>query len=82
MLETSLRVGRRRTLVIPKKIAEKLGIEEGMRVNLRVNGEKMIIEPVRDAIWLAVHGKKFARITLEELEEESIERQKEIAGTS
>lgn len=82
MIEANVRIGKRRTLVIPKKIAENLGIEEGMRVNLRVEGDKMIIEPIRDAIWLALHGKKVAKVTLKELEEESFERQKELAGTS
>ncbi len=39
--------------------------------------DRMIIEPIRDAVWLSIHGEKVARITLEELEGESIERQKE-----
>ncbi len=77
MLVVEVRVGRRRTIVIPKKIAQSVGIEEGTLVAMKVEGEKIIIEPKKDAVWLALHGKKVAKVTLEELEEESLERQEE-----
>lgn len=64
-------------LVIPKVIAKTLNIDEGTIVEITVEEDKMIIKPVRDAIWLSLHGKKVARVSLKELEEESIERQKE-----
>jgi len=64
-------------LVIPKVIAEALNIDEGTTVEMTVEGDKIVIRPVRDAIWLSLYGKKVARITLKELEEESVERQKE-----
>ncbi len=77
MSVVEVRVGRRRTIVIPKKIAQSVGIEEGTLVAMKVEGEKIIIEPKKDAVWLALHGKKVAKVTLEELEEESLERQEE-----
>ena len=71
------RIGKKRVLVIPKVIAEALNIDEGTTVEMTVEGDKIVIRPVRDAIWLSLYGKKVARITLKELEEESVERQKE-----
>ncbi len=76
-MSVEVRVGKRRTIVIPKRIAQSVGIKEGTLVTMRVEGEKVIIEPKKDAIWLALHGKKVAKVTLEELEEESLERQEE-----
>lgn len=76
-LTVRARVGKKRMLVIPKRVAELLGLSEGSMVKITAFKDRMIIEPIRDAIWLSIHGEKVARITLEELEGESIERQKE-----
>ena len=70
------KIGKKRVLVIPKKIADITGIHEGTKVKISVKDKKIIIEPVIDAVWLAIHGEKIAKITQEELEEESIEQQK------
>jgi hypothetical protein len=44
---------------------------------------KIVLEPERDAVWLSLHGKKIAKISLEELESESIEEQRKyIEGSS
>ena len=75
MLSVKVKVGKRRTIVIPRVIAEKLKLEEGSIVKLSLEGDKIIIEPLYDAVWLSLYGRKIARITLKELEEESIERQ-------
>lgn len=69
-----VRVGRKRTIVIPKKIAEALGIDEGTILEISV-GDSLVLKPKPSAIDLALHGKKFVKITLEELEKISIERQ-------
>jgi len=75
-LTVKARIGKKRVLVIPKAMAEKLSLDEGSAVRITATGDKIIIEPLRDAIWLSLHGEKVARITLKELEGESIERQK------
>ncbi len=80
MEDARAKIGRRRTLVIPKRIAEKVGIDEGTVVTLRVDQNRIVIEPEKDAVWLAIHGKKVAKVSLKELEEESLERQKELRG--
>ena len=51
-------------------------MDEGSAVRITAAGDKIIIEPLRDAVWLSLHGEKVARITLKELEEESIEQQR------
>ena len=75
-LTVKARIGKKRVLVIPKAIAEKLSIDEGSAVRITASGDKIVIEPLRDAIWLSLHGEKVAHVTLKELEEESIEQQK------
>ena len=71
-----VRVGKRRTIVIPKAAAEALGISEGSLLELRVEDGRIIIEPILDAVELSLSGEKIARISLEELEAESVEEQK------
>ena len=75
-LTVKARIGKKRVLVIPKAIAEKLSLDEGSIVRITAAGDKIIIEPLRDAVWLSLHGEKIARITLKELEEESFEQQR------
>ena len=75
-LTVKARIGKKRVLVIPKAIAENLGLDEGSIVKITATGGKIIIEPLRDAVWLSLHGEKVARITLKELEEESVEQQR------
>ncbi len=71
-----VKVGKRRTVVIPKKIAEELGVEEGMFMRIEIDEGKIILKPELDAISIAVKGKKVAKVTLEELERISVEEQK------
>ena len=75
-LTVKARIGKKRVLVIPKAIAESLGLDEGSAVRITATENKMIIEPLRDAIWLSLYGEKVARVTLKELEGESLEQQK------
>jgi len=45
-------VTRNAQITIPKKIREALGIKEGDKVIMRVEGEKIIVEKVREDVWL------------------------------
>ncbi len=67
-----IRVGKRGVIVIPKDIREKLGIEEGMTLGLKVDNDKIIIH-VRD-LWseLRERGRKI-KVDLEEAEREIVE---------
>lgn len=75
-LTLEVRVGKRRTIVIPKHVAEMLGISEGSRLELKLENGKIVLEPVLDAIELSLHGEKIAKLSLEELEAESVAQQK------
>lgn len=74
-LTMEIRVGRKRTIVIPKSVAEALGIDEGSRLILEVRSGCIILKPVPDAIYLSLYGEKIARVSLGELEETSVEEQ-------
>jgi AbrB family looped-hinge helix DNA binding protein len=73
------RIGKKRVVVIPKAIAEAVKIYEGQRIRIIAADNKIIIEPIRDAVWLAIHGKKIGRILPEEIEEESLREQEKLA---
>jgi len=57
------KVGKKRILVIPKRMAELLGLSEGSMVKITAFKDKMMIEPIRDAVWLSIHGEKVARLS-------------------
>ena len=76
------RVGRKRVVVIPKAIAEAVGLVEGQRIRIKAEGGRVVIEPVRDAIWLALHGRKIGYVAAEDVEEESLREQERFASTA
>ena len=78
--EKRVRLSKKNTLYIPKEIAMAVGIEEGSVLKLRVEGSRIIIEPVRDPFDLALKGRKFSKTTFEEFERESEEMQDELFG--
>ncbi len=78
--EIKVRLSKKNTLYIPKEIARAVGIKEGSILKLRVEGSKIIIEPIPDPFDLALKGRKFARTTFEEFEKESEEIQNELFG--
>ena len=72
------KVGRKRVIVIPKAVADTVKISEGQKVRVVAMRDKVVIEPVRDAVWLALHGKKIGKISPEEVEEESLIEQEKL----
>jgi AbrB family looped-hinge helix DNA binding protein len=42
-----VKVSNKRLIAIPKAVAEKLGVVEGMKLRLYVEGDKIVLEPVR-----------------------------------
>ena len=79
-LVVETKVGRKRIVVIPKAIAEAVKIGEGQRVRIMAVGDRIVIEPVRDAVWLALYGRKIGRILPEEVEEESLREQEKLSS--
>jgi len=43
-----VRIGKRYTIVIPKKIREALGLKEGQKLVMRVSNNAIIMEPLPD----------------------------------
>lgn len=78
--EVKVRVSKKLTLYIPKALAEAVGIRGGSYVKLRVEGSRIIIEPIPDPLEYALKGPKFAEITFEEAEKISEEMQSELFG--
>ena len=73
-MKTKVRVGKKLTIHIPKAIAEELNIKDGDILSLRVKDNKIILEQ-DNAIWLSLKGRKFAKMTVEEIEKISEEEQ-------
>ncbi len=73
------KIGRKRVIVIPKVIADAVKVREGQKVRIMAVGDKIVIEPVRDAVWLALYGRKIGRIMPEEIEEESVLEQEKLS---
>ena len=74
-LEIKTKVGKKRVIVIPKKIADIVGIKEGSEVKVTISDDGVLIKPVIDAIELSLKGKKITKITLDELEADSLDLQ-------
>lgn len=48
MSETTVRGCKRYTLVIPSRIRRKTGIKEGDLLKIRLEGRRLVLEPVED----------------------------------
>lgn len=75
-LTVPVRVGKKHAIYLPKAIVEALKLKEGGKVLLRLAENHLVLESVQDPIELALHGKKFASITPEKVEEISLEEQR------
>jgi hypothetical protein len=53
-----------------------------MKLRLSVEGDEIVIEPARDALWFALHEPKVELVTFEELERESEREQEELSSAS
>ncbi|MBL7117359.1 MAG: AbrB/MazE/SpoVT family DNA-binding domain-containing protein [Candidatus Syntrophoarchaeum sp.] len=75
--EAEVKIGKKFALHIPEVLAKRLDLREGGKMSLCIEGDKLILEPIgiRDAVELAVKGKKFASLSFEEVEKISKEEQ-------
>lgn len=78
--EAEIKVGKKFALSIPKVLAERFNLEEGGSVRVQLEGDKLILVPVKRrikaAVELAIKGKKFASLSFEEVERISAEEQR------
>ncbi|MDW8045607.1 MAG: AbrB/MazE/SpoVT family DNA-binding domain-containing protein [Nitrososphaerota archaeon] len=72
------KVGKKGAVYIPKRVCERLGINEEDKVLMRVESDKLVLEFIPDPLSLAVKIKKWAKTTVEEFERESEEEQNEL----
>jgi len=79
MISKVVRVSKKNTIYIPKDVAERVGISEGTLVEVSVEDGKIVLTPVPDPLWLALHGPKFAEVSIEDIERTSEEMQEEHA---
>ncbi|RFA93822.1 AbrB/MazE/SpoVT family DNA-binding domain-containing protein [Pyrobaculum aerophilum] len=80
MEKLRVRVGKRRTLVIPKLVAERLDIDEGSVLELVVYGDYLVLKPLPTAIDVALRGKKYVKIFLEDIERVGEEQERLATG--
>ncbi|QXJ28846.1 hypothetical protein J5U23_01715 [Saccharolobus shibatae B12] len=73
-METKVKVGKKLTIHIPKGIAEELNIKEGDILTLKAKDNEIILE-VNNPVLLSIKGKKFAKISPDEVEKISEEGQ-------
>ena len=82
-MRLKVRVGKRYAIYLPKRVVEKIGISEGDELILNVEGDKIELNKIHDPIELALKGKKFAKVSLEEIEEVSLaEQEKKIESST
>jgi len=74
-LKVSAKIGKEFTLYLPKSVVDLLRIRES-------DGNRMVVEVIRDPIDLALHGKNFAKISAEEVEMISLEEKSRYEGSA
>jgi len=79
-LASTGKVAKKRALYPPKSIMDKLNLNEGQLVKYRIEDKRLVVEPVRDPLELAIKSKKWGKTTVKEFEEESEKEQRELYG--
>lgn len=74
------KVGKRLTLYPPKELMKRLGLQDGYAIVFRVEGDRLVVEKVKDPWTLALQARKWAETTVEEFERESEELQEEFTS--
>lgn len=74
-LTVETRIGKKFAIYLPKSIVKALGLTEGEKILLKVAGNTIILETLKDPIQLALSGEKFASITPKQVETISLEEQ-------
>lgn len=74
------KVAKKRALYPPKRVMDELDLNEGQFVKYRIEGKKLVVEPVPDPLELALKSKKWGKTTVKEFEKESEKEQRELYG--
>ncbi len=70
-----IQVGKKYTIYLPKKIVEELGIREGDKLMLKIEGEEIILRKVHSKPKIA---KVWSKVKIEEVEKVGEELTKQI----
>ena len=74
------RVGRNGLVYLPVKVRRQLGIEEGGKLIVVVEDDKLILLPEKSVFKLGAESRKISEISVEEFERESEAMQVERYG--
>ena len=72
-----LRVGKKRAIYLPREVLDAVGLSEGDKIIVRVEGGRIVIERAPDPFLLAVRRRMWSKTSVEEFEEESEDEQEE-----
>lgn len=76
MLTETVRIGRKNVLHLPTSVVRALGVREGDKVQLTVDGGTIRMEIISDdPLKLALEGRKSAKINPDEVEAISLKEQ-------
>ena len=75
-----VRLGRKYTIYLPKNVVNALNLREGDKLVLKVIGNKIVLEKSESFFKKALETRKIIELTPEEVEEASVEMQKELLG--
>lgn len=81
MSKMLLKVGKKGTIYLPKKILAEMNIKEGDSVIVKIENNKLVLEIIPDPLALALKVKKWAETTVEEFEKESEAIQEDLYGS-
>ena len=76
--EFIIKEGKKGAIYLPKKLMEKLGVQEGETVKAEIKENKIILEIIPDPFTLALKTKKWTKTSVEEFEKESELLQEEL----
>ncbi len=76
-LVAEVRLGKKYALYLPRSIVKALGLKEGDKLTLIVEGNRIIIKKSKSFFEAALESRKVLRLSPEEIEKASLEMQKE-----
>ncbi|MEQ9716013.1 MAG: AbrB/MazE/SpoVT family DNA-binding domain-containing protein [Candidatus Asgardarchaeia archaeon] len=63
-----VKIKKKHTVYIPKKVLEKIGVGEEDFLRIKVEDGKIIIEPIQNPFKPAVNSRRWAAVTVSEIE--------------
>ena len=75
-----VKIGKKGVLYLPVSIRRKLGVGEGGELLLVVEGDKVVLKPVKTIFRYAIETRSSVEVSVEEFERESEKMQEELYG--